>query len=160
MITLGPFAVGQDGTLSPRQPGMRPALRFAWRGRRCEAEWRDGCLHLRAIAGRIPSTADRGLARSRAFAAAAALPLDLPEGWCLRLTPDHRLTLETVAEPQATAVSLLGAMVGFAMALDPYLDRLEAGGAQWGSAISAPVAMPPPPAPLHTAASQGAPALP
>lgn len=130
MITLGPFAVGQDGTLSPRQPGLRPALRFAWRGRRCEAEWQDGRLHLRAIAGRIPSTAECALARSRAFAAAAALPPDLPEGWRLRLTPDHRLALETDAAPQATAVALLGAMVGFAMALDPYLDQLEAGEAQ------------------------------
>jgi len=129
MITLGPFAVGQDGTLSPRKPGLRPALRFAWRGRSCEAEWHDERLHLRAIAGRIPSTVKQGLARSRAFAAAAALPPELPKGWRLRLTPDHRLSLEMDAPPQATAVALLGAMVGFAMALDPYLDRLEEAGA-------------------------------
>jgi hypothetical protein len=134
MITLGPFAVGQDGTLTPRQPGVRPALRFAWRGRRCEAEWHDERLHLRAIAGRIPSTAEhptagQGLARNRAFAAAAALPPELPPGWRLRLTPDHRLALEMDAPPQPTAVALLGTMVGFAMALDPYLDRLEEAGA-------------------------------
>jgi hypothetical protein len=129
MITLGPFAVGQDGTLSPRQPGLRPALRFAWRGRRCEAEWHDERLYLRAIAGRIPSTVHEGQARSRAFEAAASLPPELPEGWRLRLTPDHRLALEMDAPPQPTAVALLGAMVGFAMALDPYLDRLEAAGA-------------------------------
>jgi hypothetical protein len=130
MITLGPFAVGPDGTLSPRQPGLRPALRFAWRGRQCDAEWQDGRLCLRAIAGRIPSTADRGQTRGRAFAAAAAMPPELPEGWRLRLTPDHRLALEAEVHPQATAVSLLGAMVGFAMALDPYLDRLEEAGAR------------------------------
>lgn len=129
MITLGPFAVRQDGTLSPRAPGLRPALRFAWRGRRCEAEWHDERLHLRAIAGRIPSTVHEGLARSRAFEAAASLPPELPQGWRLRLTPDHRLALEMEAPPQSTAVALLGAMVGFAMALDPYLDRLEAAGA-------------------------------
>lgn len=129
MITLGPFAVGQDGTLSPRAPGLRPALRFAWRGRRCEAEWGEEKLRLRAIAGRIPSTAEEGQARRRAFAAAASLPPELPEGWRLRLTPDHQLALEAEAPTQPTAVALLGTMVGFAMALDPYLDRLEAAGA-------------------------------
>lgn len=129
MITLGPFAVGQDGTLSPRQPGLRPALRFAWRGRRCEAEWREEKIHLRALAGRIPSTVERNDARGRAFAAAAALPPELPDGWRLRLTPDHQLAFEMDAPVQPTAVQLLGTMVGFAMALDPYLDRLEAAGA-------------------------------
>lgn len=129
MITLGPFAVGQDGTLSPRAPGLRPSLRFAWRGRPCEAEWREEKLQLRALAGRIPSTIDRGQARSRAFAAAATLPPELPQGWRLRLTPDHQLAFEMDAPAQPTAVALVGTIVGFAMALDPYLDRLEAAGA-------------------------------
>jgi len=129
MITLGPFAVAQDGTLSPRAPGLRPALRFSWRGRRCEVEWREEKLQLRVIAGRIPSTVERNQARSRAFAAAAALPPELPEGWRLRLTPDHQLAFEMDAPTRPTAVALVGTMVGFAMALDPYLDRLEAAGA-------------------------------
>jgi hypothetical protein len=129
-LTLGPFAVAQDGTLSPRAPDLRPALSFAWRGRRCEAEWdHAGALRLRAFAGRIPSTADRGSSRRQAFAAAATLPPELPEGWKLRLTPDHRLTVEAEAPLRATAVELLGEMVRFALALDPWLDRLEAAGA-------------------------------
>lgn len=129
MITLGPFAVGCDGTLSPRAPGLRPALRFAWRGRPCEAVVMDGVLRLRAMAGRIPSTADRNADRAGTLRAVAGLPPELPEGWRLRLTPDHRLALEADTPPRSTAVALIGEMVRFAMALDPYLDRLEAAGA-------------------------------
>lgn len=129
MLTLGPFAVARDGTLSPRAPGLTPALRFCWRGRRCEAEWREDGLRLRAIAGRIPSSAERGRNRRAAFAAAAQLPPQLPPGWTLRLTPDHRLAVEAKAPARGTAVGLLGEMVRFALALDPWLDRLEAAGA-------------------------------
>ncbi|WP_421993241.1 hypothetical protein [Roseococcus sp.] len=129
MITLGPFAVQRDGTLSPRSPGLRPALRFAWRGRACEALMMEGTLRLRAMAGRIPSTAERNADRAGTLRAVAALPPDLPEGWRLHLTADHRLALEMRAPPQGTAVAVLGEMVRFAMAMDPYLDRLEAAGA-------------------------------
>jgi hypothetical protein len=129
MITLGPFTVGRDGTLSPRLPGLRPALRFAWRGRACEALVVEGALRLRAMAGRIPSTAERNADRAGTLRAVAALPPDLPEGWQLRLTADHRLALEAQAPAGGTAVAMLGEMVRFAMAMDPYLDRLEAAGA-------------------------------
>lgn len=129
MITLGPFAVGRDGTLSPRSPGLRPALRFAWRGRPCEALVGDGALRLRAMAGRIPSTAEPNADRAGTLRAVAELPPDLPAGWQLRLTADHRLALEVEAPARRTAVALLGEMVRFAMAIDPYLDRLEAAGA-------------------------------
>ncbi|MBS7812155.1 hypothetical protein [Roseococcus pinisoli] len=129
MITLGPFAVGSDGTLSPRSPGSSPELRFAWRGRDCRALVTERALQLRAMAGRIPSTADRHADRAATLRAVAALPLELPAGWRLRLTADHRLALEMEAPPGATAVALLGDMVRFAMAMDPYLDRLEAAGA-------------------------------
>lgn len=129
MITLGPFAVGRDGTLSPRSPGLRPALRFAWRGRACEALVVEGALRLRAMAGRIPSTAERNADRAGTLRAVAALPPELPAGWQLRLTADHRLALEMETPPRGTAVAMLGEMVRFAMAMDPYLDRLEAAGA-------------------------------
>lgn len=129
MITLGPFAVGRDGTLSPRSPDIRPALRFAWRGRACEALLAEGALRLRAVAGRIPSTAERDGDRAGTWRAVAALPPELPEGWRLRLTADHRLALEMETPAGETAVALLGDMVRFAMAMDPYLDRLEAAGA-------------------------------
>lgn len=129
LITLGPFAVAPDGTLSPRAPGLSPAIRFAWRGRICEALMQEGGLRLRAIAGRIPSTAERGADRHFTARAVAAMPPELPEGWLLRLTADHRLAVETHAPARCTAVAMLGEMVRFAMALDPYLDRLEGVGA-------------------------------
>ena len=77
--------------------------------------------------GRIPSTAEPGADRASAFATVATMPARLPPGWRLRLLPDHRIRVETVAEPPPapTAISLIAAMVRFALALDPYLDRLE-----------------------------------
>ncbi|MFN3448130.1 MAG: hypothetical protein ACK44F_05495 [Roseococcus sp.] len=128
MLTLGPFAVARDGRLTPREPGLRPALRFDWRGRRCEAEWQGDRLRLRAIAGRIPSTAEPGANRRMVFEAAARLPQELPEGWRLRLTPDHRLAVEAEAPTRETAVELLGEMVRFALALDPWIERIEQAG--------------------------------
>ncbi len=129
MITLGPFAVSPDGTLSPRAPGLSPAIRFAWRGRSCEALMHEGSLRLRAIAGRIPSTAEPGADRHFTARAVADMPAEMPEGWRLRLTADHRVAVEVQAPPRSTAVGVLGELVRFALALDPYLDRLEGVGA-------------------------------
>ncbi|WP_424812677.1 hypothetical protein [Roseococcus sp. YIM B11640] len=131
MITFGPFAVGRDGSLTPRG-GLRPTLRFRWRGRSCEATLTGESLQLRAVAGRIPSTAEPNADRARTLRDVADLPAELPAGWRLRLTPDHRLTLETGAGPSATIVAMMTEMVGFALALDPYLERLEAVGASGG----------------------------
>ena len=134
-LTLGPFAVGEDGVLVPRAPELHPpCLRFAWRGRRCEARL-DGPeeLWLAAIAARIPSTAepDGAARRGAAFAALGAIAPALPSGWRLALTPDHQVRLEARARLAApvTATGLLAAMVTFALALDPYLDRLDSAGA-------------------------------
>jgi len=126
-LTLGPFTVAPDGVLQPREAGLRPALRFAWRGRRCEAEFTGNSLRLAAIAARIPSTAEPGSDRTGAFTALAALPRSLPPGWRLSLLPDHRIRLETAAtlNTPPTATALIASMVRFALALDPYLDRLE-----------------------------------
>jgi hypothetical protein len=126
-LTLGPFAVDRDGTLQPREPGLRPAMRFAWRGRRCEVSLCGEEVQLTAFAARIPSTAEAGADRPLAFETMAALPGSLPPGWRARLLPDHRIMLESSAplpEPP-TATELVVAMVRFALALDPYLDRLE-----------------------------------
>ena len=125
MMTLGPFAVAPDGTLSLRTPGLNPVIRFAWRGRICEALMVEGGLQLRAIAGRIPSTAERGTDRHGTMRAVADLPPDMPEGWRLRLTADHRLALETSSPICATAVAMVSEMVRFALTMDPYLSRLE-----------------------------------
>jgi hypothetical protein len=132
-LTLGPFAVHPDGILRPRAPALRPALRFAWRGRPCEAAMHgpEEGLRITAIAARVPSTAEHGAEHRRgSLAALADLPPSLPAGWRLALTPDHRVRLEAPAplEPgrAPTAVALIAAMVRFCLALDPYLDRLEA----------------------------------
>ncbi|MBS7788517.1 hypothetical protein KTR66_00845 [Roseococcus sp. SDR] len=129
-LTLGPFAVAADGTLSARAPGLSPAIRFIWRGRACEALVQEGALRLRAIAGRIPSTAEPGADRHFTARAVAELPAAMPPGWLLRLTADHRVALEHQVTPRATAVALLTEMVRFALALDPHLDRLEGVGAR------------------------------
>lgn len=130
-ITLGPFSVGLDGALLPRHAGRRTALRFDWRGRACEAEIGDRAVTMAAVAARIPSTAEPGADRDRAFATVAALPPELPAGWRLSLLPDHRIRVEAAADLTGapTATRIIAAMVRFALALDPYLDALEAGGA-------------------------------
>ncbi|HWT08917.1 MAG TPA: hypothetical protein VN329_07115 [Roseomonas sp.] len=130
-IELGRFAVAPDGALTPRRAPEAPALRFAWRGRACEAHFDPGAIRLTADAARIPSTAERPTDRPRAFAAMADLPRRLPAGWHARLLPDHRIRIETEApmDCPANATVLVAALVRFALALDPYLDALEAGGA-------------------------------
>jgi hypothetical protein len=85
-------------------------------------------LRLSAVAGRIPSTAEPDADRARTFEALADVPVELPPGWRLRLTADHRLCLESEAAAEASAAGLVAALVRFALALDPYLDRLEAAG--------------------------------
>jgi hypothetical protein len=138
-LCLGPFAVTPEGALLPRPEAVRrPSLRFAWRGRPCEAAIEADAVTLTAIAGRIPSTAEPGADRRGALSAVALLPSSLPEGWRLRLTPDHRLRLETEASLAAppTAVRLVAEMVRFVLALDPCLDRLEAVGATPGRRVA------------------------
>jgi hypothetical protein len=131
----GPFLVEPDGALHTTGA---PALRFAWRGRSCEARVAAGMVRLSASAGAVPYTAERPADRAAALAAIGSLPGELPAGWRLKVLPDHRLRLETerlLASP-TTATTLVGAMVGFALALDPYLDRLASAGigAEVGSA--------------------------
>jgi len=125
-LILGPFAVARDGALLPREPLSPPALRFIWRGRRCEAAVAADGVRLAAIAGRIPSTAEPAADRATAFEAVATLPGALPPGWRLRLLPDHRIRLEASDSWTApTATTVIAAMVRFVLALDPYLDRLD-----------------------------------
>lgn len=129
-IPLGRFAVTSDGALAPREPHPAACLNFAWRGRACRAELGAEGVRLAVDAARIPSTADPGADRRRAFAALADLPGSLPAGWQARLLPDHRIRVETRAPigAPANAIALVSAMVRFALDLDPWLDRLEADG--------------------------------
>jgi hypothetical protein len=124
----GPFLVEPDGSLHPHAP---PFLRFTWRGRGCEARLAGGRMRLSAQAGAIPYTAESPGQRAGMLAAVGALPKALPPGWRLSLLPDHRLRLEAEEALPAptTATELVGRLVGFALALDPYLDRLDSAGA-------------------------------
>jgi len=92
-LTLGPFTVQPSGALVARDAALRPSLRFAWRGRPCEAELGPDEMRIAAIAARIPSTAAPGADRPAALAALAALTPHMPQGWRLRLLPDHRISL-------------------------------------------------------------------
>ncbi len=86
-------------------------------------------LQIAAMAGRVPFTAEAPERRAPAFQALTHLPGALPRGWRLRLLPDHRVRLEAAAvlEEPSTA-GLVAALVRFALALDPYLDRLAEAG--------------------------------
>lgn len=129
-LLIGPFAVAENGAIGPASSELRPVLRFAWRGHACEAAVGDRALTLRAWAGRIPSTAEPAACRSTAFSAISEVAGSLPAGWAARLAPDHRVQVEMdCALPgPVSAVALICEMVRFALALDPYLDRLDAAG--------------------------------
>ncbi|HEY4253527.1 MAG TPA: hypothetical protein VGM87_20125 [Roseomonas sp.] len=137
-ITLGPFRVAPDGLLAPLHASAKPSFRFAWRGRGVQAELDRDQLRMRATAARIPFTAERATDRPRAFGTLRGLPRDLPTGWNLTLAADHSIVLETARTVGgvATVTQLLTALVRFVLELDPYLDRLEAGGA-WSAVTAA-----------------------
>ncbi|WP_270933744.1 hypothetical protein [Falsiroseomonas oryzae] len=126
-VPHGPFLITAEGELHPQRV---PALRFAWRGRNCEARLADGTVRLSAGGGAVPYTAERQQDRAAALAEVGRLRADLASGWRLRVMPDLRLWLEADAPcpDPVTATGLVAAMVGFVLALDPYLDRLEAAG--------------------------------
>lgn len=130
MLMLGPFAVDDGGRITARAGAAPPAMRFAWRGHPCEARLEPGGLRLSALAGRIPSTAEPGADRPWTLRALREVPRELPADLRLRVTADHRLRLEREeARPGETASALLAQMVRFALALDPYLERLDSVGA-------------------------------
>ena len=124
---LGPFAIAPDGALNPRPSAAPAAIRFAWRGWRCDTTLTEGHLLLGVFAGRVPATAERGADRAGAIAALRGLR-GLPAGVRLCVAPDHSIRFEAarrLAGPP-TAVALVAAIVGFGLALDPYLDALAA----------------------------------
>jgi len=91
-----------------------------------------GDLSLRAMVGRVPSTARSGTDQGRpqrdaVFAALRSLPATLPEGWRTDLLADHRVVLLAASkvEMPTTITSLLTDVTQFLLALGPYLDLLE-----------------------------------
>lgn len=128
-LQIGGFMVDRRGRLRPHRPQGRPALRFRWRGHDCTAVLGPKGLELSARAGEIPSTATAVERRGAVIRALDALPSELPPDWTLALSPSHALWLDASREIEApTATRLIAEMVRFALALDPYLDRLSAAG--------------------------------
>ena len=87
-------------------------------------------MRLQTGLGRIPSTGagtDDGAWRRGSFAVLRLLPRNLPDGWRIRLTPDHQFRLEVQAEvqPPTTATAMVTELTGFLLNLAPYLDALE-----------------------------------
>ena len=131
-IPLNRLEATRDGAIAPAAANDAPLVRFAWRGRRCQAEIGHNAIRLVADAARIPSTAQPGVDRRRAFQAMAELPDSLPQGWQATLLPDHRIRVEAQAPfiSPAKATALDSALVRFALALDPVIDQLEAEGVE------------------------------
>jgi len=135
---LGPFIVDERGWLTPEAPESFPSFSVRWRDRVlhvrrapiCRATGR-GSLAVRAVLGRIPSTAGPDRARrAEAFSTLRGLPPLLPAGWEVSLFADHRvgLDLEAGLELPATATALVTAITLLLLELAPYLDVLDAAG--------------------------------
>ena len=133
MITLGRLAIDPEGRLAPKLADRPLEFTFDWRGRRCRAELSSEGLVVETDAARIPSTAEGRDQRQASFATLAALTPGMPDGWRIGLTPDHRIRFEAdlALVPPTNSTELIAALVRFVLALDPYLDRLEAAGAGW-----------------------------
>ncbi len=119
---LGPFAVGEGGVLALRAPDGHAGLRLRWQDRSIHARLDPaGRLAVRAVLGRVPSSAGAQAGRRRAgLAAVTALRRSLPAGWSLTLLADHRLAAETVR-------ALVAALTCAVLDLGPYLLALDAG---------------------------------
>lgn len=129
---FGPFLIESDGRLIPASDDARPSFSFRWRGRLMRVDMIAGQgMTLRAIVGRVPSTAsERAAARRQSFDLLRALGGGLPDDWRVFLLPDHRAVLEAyVCLPDpVTAASLLTAITTFLLRLSPYLDLMDESG--------------------------------
>ena len=129
-IPFGPFLMDETGQLSLTMPEPAPFFTFRWHATIFTVCMSEGSLILRAIAGRIPSTADGQGKRDGAMKLLRAFPPLLPRGVQLRLLPDYRLQLEmetSLAWP-ATATALLAPIVAMLFRFAPVLEALEEAG--------------------------------
>jgi hypothetical protein len=134
-LPIGPFLIEADGQLTLRLPQTRPGFSFTWRETSFTVKLDDaGQMKLRAVGGRIPSTADGRGRRDGALAILRALPSCLPHGVRLSLLPDHRIQIETdfIHGWPTTAASLISPVVGMLMRVAPVLDLLREGDFQAG----------------------------
>jgi hypothetical protein len=126
-IPLGPFLVEDGGKLTFRQKDTAPAFSFQWRGRRFSVRLADQRILFSVPVGRIPSTSAGAAKREAGVALLRALPAALPEGWKMRLLPDHRVQLETeqATEWPATVAALLTPVIALVMVVAPVLDLMD-----------------------------------
>lgn len=136
---LGPFIVDVNGRLEPGEPGQFPSFHVVWRGCPVHASLDAGDtvagtsarLVLRAVVGRVPSTAGGDTARnserrSATLGALHGLQNAAADAVRLRLLPDHRVAVEAnrPVELPASAGDLLTQITCFLLDLRPYLDLL------------------------------------
>ncbi len=129
-IPLGPFVIEPEGRLQLRGVEAKPAFWFLWQGHRVDAKLGPGGVTLNMLIGRIPSTIRQPEVREPAFALLRALPATLPEGWTMRLTPEHTIRVQafdTVALP-ATIAGLVEPLVRFLLRVSPYMEVIQKGG--------------------------------
>ena len=129
---LGPFSVDDQGGLTP-QPEGGAGFSVRWRGCvvraalvRAAGEAME--LRLRAVLGRVPSSADAAERREEVLAALRALAGGAAG---VGLSADHRVVLEATRrlEGAVTCSMLVGAVAGFMLAAAPYGDFFAESGA-------------------------------
>jgi len=148
-MSLGPFTVDWRGLVQPASPERFPAFSVRWRRRVVQARLVDsqsgedtGRLEFTGHLGRIPSTGaspERSAQRETALGLLRALPSLVPQGWGMRLSPDHSVIFTTTTSVHfpISAVSLISLVAEQLVALTPYLDVLEEVGVDgpgWGMA--------------------------
>jgi hypothetical protein len=131
-LKLGPFTIDSEGRLAHDSESAPPSFAFRWRGRVLRsAILPDGRLTIRAVLGRIPSSAsDQACARASSFALMRALARSAPRHWRVALMADHRAVLQAEIDlpSRLTATALLTAITSFALTLAPYLDLFDEAG--------------------------------
>lgn len=137
-FTLGPFSVDREGRLAPGSQADFPSFSVVWRGCTVWATLTSVAtdaasaptLALRALVGRVPSTAVAAERRGEILGGLRCLPALLPEGWRVELRADHLVAIESKVHIPlpASAIDLVSAVTGFLMELTPYLDVLAEAG--------------------------------
>jgi hypothetical protein len=129
-LPLGPFLVEDGGRLTFRDNTTTPAFSFQWRGRRFAVRLQGEHLHFAVTVGRVPSTMGAGPRRSGALALLAALRQTVPQGWAMRLLPDHRIQLETDQDLvwPATVAALLTPIIALLLCAAPVIDVMDENG--------------------------------
>ncbi len=132
---LGPFSVDVDGGLTPARRDVPAGFSIRWHGRAVHARLvqdkdQEGHLSIQSSLGRIPSSASDPAIRAACLTMLQKLLNALPEGWKVRLLPDHqpRLEVETDVALPITVYNLVTEMTLFLLTLSPYLDLMDEAG--------------------------------